>query len=356
MNMKYTHRGKFRRAGQLVALMGSLGTGAAYAQSSVTLYGLLDAGLQYKTHANATGDSVIGSSNGGTSYPSRFGFRGSEDLGGGWRAIFTLENGFSLSNGALASSGTLFNRVALVGLAGRYGTLTAGRQYSVQYDKTVFYEPTLFNNYSVFSLNMIPPATVRLNNSLKYQSPELNGLNVEAMYSFGQQIAGISNAGRYWGAAAEYTTGNFAARVGYEEVRGTVSATVDQSNMVDRRASAAARYGSDKVTISGGVVLVRGSLQASPDGNIYWLAASYKPNPALKLVLEGGRYYYQHAAGRPTLFNATAIYWLSKRTTVYLTGGYAINGGDSDFGVNNYTTTARGQTQLALGTGLIVRF
>ena len=135
-----------------------------------------------------------------------------------------------------------------------------------------------------------------------------------------------------------------------------MSGTVDQSNLVDRRASAVARYGFDKVVISGGAVAVRGSLEASPDGNIYWLAASYMPNPALKLVLEGGRYYYQHDAGRPTLFNATALYWLSKRTTVYLTGGYTINGGGSDFGVNNYTTTAPGQTQLALGTGLIVRF
>jgi predicted porin len=355
--MKHIRKGKFKRLGQLAALAGGLGSGAAHAQSSVTLYGLLDAGLQYKTHANAAGDSLVASSNAGTSYPSRFGLRGSEDLGGGWRAIFNLENGFSLSNGALASSDTLFNRVALVGLSGRYGTFTAGRQYSVQYDKTVFYEPTLFNNYSIFSLNMIPSATVRLNNSVKYQSPDMSGLNVEAMYSFGQQIAGNSTAGRYWGAATEYVTGNFSARVGYEELRGSVSGTVDQSNLVDRRTSAVARYGFDKVVISGGAVAVRGSLQASPDGNIYWLAASYMPNPALKLVLEGGRYYYQHDAGRPTLFNATALYWLSKRTTVYLTGGYTINGGGSDFGVNNYTTTALpGQTQLALGTGLIVRF
>ncbi|AIO66966.1 porin [Burkholderia oklahomensis] len=357
--MKYRRLDGFARAGRYAALCVGFGCGAAAsAQSSVTLYGLLDAGFQYKTHASASGDGAFSSNNANTSYPSRFGLRGSEDLGGGYRAIFQLENGFSLSSGAFAAAGTPFNRTALVGLTSdRFGSLTFGRQYSVQYDKTVLYEPTLFNNYSIFSLNMIPPATVRLDNSIKYVSPDLAGVNVEAMYGFGQQLPGNEDAGRYWGVAVEYKHGEFWARAGYEEVRGTVSDALDRSGAADRRASVVVRYAFDRFTVSSGVETVRGSLQASPNGDIYWAAGQYMPTPALKLIVEGGRYVFKGSGGRPTLVNASVLYWLSKRTTVYVTAGYTINGGGSDFGVNNYTTTpAPGMTQLAAGTGLIVRF
>ncbi|KWZ43625.1 porin [Burkholderia savannae] len=357
--MKCRRLDGFARAGRCAALCVGFGYGAAApAQSSVTLYGLLDAGVQYKTHANAAGDGALSSNNASTSYPSRFGLRGSEDLGGGYRAIFQLENGFSLSNGAFAAANTPFNRIALVGLTSdRFGSLTFGRQYGVQYDKTVLYEPTLFSNYSIFSLNMIPPATVRLDNSIKYASPDIAGVNVEAMYGFGQQWPGNADAGRYWGVAAEYKLGGFWARAGYEEVRGTVSGALDRSGAADRRASVVARYAFDRFTVSGGVVAVRGSLQASPNGDIYWAAAQYMPTPALKLIVEGGRYAFKEGGGRPTLVNASMLYWLSKRTTVYVTTGYAINGGGSDFGVNNYTAApAPGMTQLAAGTGLFVRF
>ncbi|WP_431823418.1 porin [Burkholderia sp. F1] len=356
--MKYRNGADLMRLGRCALVCMTSYSAVAAAQGSVTLYGLLDAGIQYRTHANAAGQGAWTSDNARTSYPSRFGLKGSEDLGGGYHAIFQLENGFSLSNGALASANTLFNRIALVGLTNdRFGSLTFGRQYSVQYDKTVLYEPTLFNNYSIFSLNMIPPATVRLNNSIKYQSPDFGGVNVEAMYGFGQQIAGNADAGRYWGVAAEYRNGGLWARAGYEEVRGTVSNGIDQSGLTDRRASAVARYAFDRFAISGGVVTVRGSLHASPNGNIYWAAAQYMPTPALKLIVEGGRYVFRDSGGRPALANASALYWLSKRTTVYLTGGYTSNGGGADFGVNNYTTTpVAGMTQLAVGAGLIVRF
>ncbi|WP_322050593.1 porin [Paraburkholderia bannensis] len=342
----------------LKLLVASGAATTAHAQSSVLLYGLLDAGIQYKTNTTAQGSSSWTSSSANASYPSRFGLKGSEDLGGGYRAIFQLENGFQLNSGALASSDTLFNRMAYVGFSSeKLGSVTFGRQYSVQYDKTVFYEPTLFNNYSIFSLNIIPPATVRVNNAVKYQSPELHGFNLEAMYSFGQQVPGSFSAGKYWGIGGEYVTGGFWTRVVYEQVNGTLSAGLDQSGKVDRRTSIAARYIFDPFSVYAGVVTVRGSLQASPNGNIYWAAGQYMPNPFLKLIVEGGRYVFKENGGRPTLLSASALYWLSKSTTVYLTGGYFINGGGSSFGVTNYTTTpSAGMTQLGVAAGLIKRF
>ena len=107
-------------------------TGTAHAQSSVTLYGLIDAGLTY-TNSQISGTGSGGHSNwqmtSGSVQYSRWGLRGAEDLGGGLKAIFTLENGFNVNNGQFSSNNRLFNRLAFVGLTARqYGTLTLGRQ------------------------------------------------------------------------------------------------------------------------------------------------------------------------------------------------------------------------------------
>src|SRR5258708_11459203 len=100
--------------------------GAAHAQSSVTLYGFVDAGLVYVN--NQFGHSNIESITGQTS-GSRWGLRGSEDLGGGLKAIFTLENGFDSSNGKLLQGGREFSRQAFIGLSSdKLGTFTMGRQ------------------------------------------------------------------------------------------------------------------------------------------------------------------------------------------------------------------------------------
>src|SRR5690349_22274575 len=84
------------------AVLGSIGV-AAHAQSSVTLYGVIDAGLSYTNHAKtaAGGSSSLTKFDDGVAQGSRWGIKGSEDLGGGLKAIFTLENGFSIANGTL---------------------------------------------------------------------------------------------------------------------------------------------------------------------------------------------------------------------------------------------------------------
>ena len=100
---------------------------SAHAQSSVTLYGTLDAGLVYSNNQGGHSNWQQGSGSVSNTY---FGLRGSEDLGGGLHAIFTLENGFNLNNGQDSENGTMFNRQAFVGLqSDQYGALTLGRQY-----------------------------------------------------------------------------------------------------------------------------------------------------------------------------------------------------------------------------------
>src|ERR1700750_1194122 len=103
----------------------------AHAQSSVTLYGIVNEGINYIN--NQGGGSVIGAIKGQTN-GSRWGLRGSEDLGGGMKAIFDLENGFDGSAGTLSQGGRLFGRSAWMGLQTPYGRLTMGRQYDAMHD------------------------------------------------------------------------------------------------------------------------------------------------------------------------------------------------------------------------------
>src|SRR5690606_25155930 len=113
--------------------------GLAHAETSVQLYGLVDAGVGYSQTKVSYGDSWVKTRDiglvdglGGT---NNWGLKGTEDLGNGTSAIFQLESGFSLGTGHSLSEGTLFDRRALVGLSGAdWGTLTLGRQFNIADD------------------------------------------------------------------------------------------------------------------------------------------------------------------------------------------------------------------------------
>lgn len=111
----------------------ALAATGAHAQSSVTLYGIIDTGVEFVSHANAAGDHVVRMPGVTGELPSRWGLRGTEDLGGGYQAVFTLESGFNVRGGDLGQGGRLFGRQAFVGLKGGFGTLAFGRQYTMTY-------------------------------------------------------------------------------------------------------------------------------------------------------------------------------------------------------------------------------
>ena len=111
----------------------ALAAPGAHAQSSVTLYGIIDTGVEYVSHANAAGDHVVRMPGVTGELPSRWGLRGTEDLGGGYQAVFTLESGFNVRGGDLGQGGRLFGRQAFVGLKSGFGTLAFGRQYTMTY-------------------------------------------------------------------------------------------------------------------------------------------------------------------------------------------------------------------------------
>jgi predicted porin len=195
-------------------------TGTAHAQSSVTLYGLIDAGLTY-TNSQISGTGSGGHSNwqmtSGSVQYSRWGLRGAEDLGGGLKAIFTLESGFNVNNGQLSSNNRLFNRQAFVGLTSReYGTLTLGRQTD---DMVDFVAPLSLTGTEFGGVHFAHPFDVdnlndsfQINNSVKYQSPEYYGFKIGALYGFSNQAGGFAN-NRAWSVGMSYVWGplNFGA-------------------------------------------------------------------------------------------------------------------------------------------------
>jgi predicted porin len=329
-----------------------------HAQSSVTMYGAIDTGIEYVTNSDAEGHSVTRMAS--SKYtPSRWGFKGTESLAPGLDAIFNLENMFNSNSGTFLTPNTIFNRNAYVGLnSATFGTLTLGHQYTVQFDKTLYYSPSFLAGSSILSLNIIPVSTLRVDNSVKYRSSEYAGFNGEAMYGFGQQIAGTSLAGRYIGASVEYTAGGFKTRVVYEEVHGTVNAGVDTSSLVDRRTSVAAMYNFQSGgLVSAGATRVTGDLALSPRGTIYWAGARYYVQPDIVLLAEGGRYIYTNAAGRPTFGALTAQYLLSKRTMVYANVARMTNGGGSNLSIDCYAPSgAPGMGQWGAALGLVQRF
>lgn len=162
------------------------------AQSSVQLYGIVDDALTYVSNE---GGGRAWAQFSGVGQSDRWGLRGVEDLGSGYRAIFRLENGFTVNNGQLAQGGLEWGRQAFVGLeSDRFGSLTLGRQYD-------FMTPYL----TEFSAGSITPSVFafhlgdldrlggeRINNAVKYQTPEFYGLRVGALYSFGGQAGNFS--------------------------------------------------------------------------------------------------------------------------------------------------------------------
>jgi predicted porin len=347
----------------LAALPLALAAAGAHAQSSVTLYGIIDLGVDYANNvaSGANGNLVPGSGNhlvqmqSGVPAGSRWGLRGSEDLGGGYSAIFRLESGFNAATGA-AGGGLAFSRNAYVGVKSeQYGQITLGKQWDATVD---LIEPYSLNgNYGGWYLahpndmdnldNGFP-----VNNAVKYISPVMAGFQFEGHYSFGGQAGQFSNNASY-SAAAAYTLGSFSAGVGYLRINDPISAVAGYGsgggfvNTIYGNALANARY---QGILSAGASYVLGSLKvmanysnvdfSSGNGSHdlhfqnYELSGTYAITPAFTV---GAGYTFtmgqDHATdGDPKYHqvNLIAQYSLSKRTSVYAMGSYQHAAGSAE--------------------------
>lgn len=204
-------RGMKRKLVVCVVIGSSFIAASANAQSSVTLYGVIDEGIDYVS--NSGGHSLWRMRDGTYDgvYGSRWGLKGTEDLGGGLSALFKLESGFSTENGQSRQGGLLFGRQAYVGLsAARWGTVTLGRQY----DSVVDYlqpltAPGQLGGPLVHAGDIDnTDNSFRVNNSIKYASPQIGGLTFGGLYSFTNTNAPGRGTTGLWSVGANYSFGS----------------------------------------------------------------------------------------------------------------------------------------------------
>lgn len=201
----------------LIALAAVAATGAAFAQSSVTLYGVADGSLAKVTGASAAVSSA-GTMNNGT---SRWGVRGTEDLGDGLKAGFNFEQGLSLGDGSLAKSGAgEFGRAAWLNLAGGFGDLRVGRSLSANFYGVAAWELTGTANYSAVVSQFGFAGGSRNNAQIMYTSPNFSGVS----FAYGHVLKG-NNAGNAKNAFnVKYAAGPLAAALTYAKTSGDAAA------------------------------------------------------------------------------------------------------------------------------------
>ncbi|CAM2139514.1 MULTISPECIES: porin [Paraburkholderia] len=359
----------------------------AHAQSTVTLYGLIDAGIAYSSNSGGAHEfaATSGALNG-----SRFGLKGQEDLGGGLKAIFVLENGFSVMSGALKQNSRMFGRQAFVGLSSnQYGSLTLGRQYDsvvdylaplalngTQYGGTIASHP-----YDNDNLNN----SFRISNSVKFQSVDYNGFKFGALYGFSNEADGFAD-NRAYSVGASYAFGGLKFGAGYLQVNGSGSSNTSGAVSTDATFTAGRQrtygagvnyaFGAANVgfvftqTQLSNATLIGSSNSGTSSGigldgsarfTNYEINARYNLTPALSF---SGAYTYTDASLKgvdPKYHQITlqSDYALSKRTDVYAEAAYQHVGstGDSGIGADIVGFSASSSSSQVVGTvGIRHRF
>lgn len=191
----------------------------AYAQSSITLYGILDEGVNYVSNAGGHTQYSLSSS---VLSGSRWGLRGTEDLGSGLKAIFTLEDGFDVGTGRFQQGGDEFGRQAFMGISGAsWGSVTVGRQYDsiAEFVGPLIAAQQWLGNMGGHAGDMDNTAwSSRANNSVKFTSLNYHGLTVGGLYSFGG-VAGNAGHNQIWSLGGRYVNGPLTLAAGYFNAR-----------------------------------------------------------------------------------------------------------------------------------------
>ena len=315
-----------------LAILASLAIGgAAQAQSNVAVYGLIDAGVESLNHANVNQNNVVKVVSGGKN-TSRWGIRGTEELGGGLKAVFGLEGGVLLDTGA--ADGALFKRQAFAGLEGSFGRIVIGRSFTTTYDFVILFDPLGYApNYSwATSANATGPSkygmTTAFDNLVKY-SGSAGDFKYGATIGLGEQ-AGSNADSRKYAAAGSWTQGGLGVMAAYEQINGnTLPVTFNRDETTAFHLAGDYKTGDLRFTAGmRGYKLVAGkAATADVRADTYWGGVSYLVKPAITLT---GAVYHVNvknvAAGQdadPTMYVARVLYALSKRTDLYSALGYA---------------------------------
>jgi predicted porin len=345
-----------------LAVLGAFAN-AASAQSSVTVYGLVDMGIVAERGGAAGSVTKLTS---GVGSGSRIGFKGTEDLGGGLSALFVLENGFMSDTGTLGQGGLLFGRQSYVGLGSGVGTVTFGRQYAPHYLTAVFSDP-FSSGFAGDTKNLIQAVASggRMDNAVKYATPTVNGFNGEVAYGFGE-VAGDNGAGRQIGASVGYAAGPLAVRLAHHN-KNNDTATVKSDSTRNTLLAATYNFEVAKVFVAYGVNKGPFSSPLRNANNPFNLAVApttgsvtRDSNDALVGVsMPFGAHTVMASYVRKndkTSANRDADQWalgyryaLSKRTDLYTTYARIKNQNGASYTVGNATEGGSGDKALNLG-------
>lgn len=347
-------------AASLIGLAG-LSLAPAFAQSSVTLYGLMDVGVAHIDRAANAGSNQVRS---GSALTSRFGVRGSEDLGGGLSAIFNFESGIWADTGAI--QGDFFSRQSWVGLrSASFGDVIAGRLLPSISDVLIAstQAPYLGNPTATIDGAATAGASARFNNmvgtrlsnAIKYTSPSLSGFKVHATTAFGE-VAGAGSAGRVFSMGGSYVSDSIEAGLVYHETQckeaGGCTAGKDKDTILGMGGSYkvnGARYGM-VYTRQQNALNVQGN-----DADVFTVLARVPVGPQW-LAMAGVQFQNDRSAANQDVrqFNLGTNYLLSKRTFVYALYSHqkVKNGGKAGM----YSVTSDNGKQSQISTGIVHAF
>ena len=363
----------------LIALAVLAASGAAMAQSSVTLYGVADVAV---THVN--GDDNWTGLDSGANKTSRLGFRGVEDLGGGLKANFVLEGGFNLDagdgkSGGATDSGFQFKRQSTVGLAGNFGEVRLGRELTAAYNATARYDvfgsvgiahsqlwddgknldTTTFADPYHYTTNQ------RVSNAITYVSPDFSGFKVAANYGFGE-IAGENRDGRYFGGGLTYDNGPLSLGLGAERLNSGAGAAMQAQASHDITAwSLGGSYDFGVAKLLAGYrqstakdVAILGATSDLKNRG-YMLAVTAPVGPGLvRAAYNRYEAKFDGEKGVTDQFGLGYVYNLSKRTSVYGTYAYIKNKDDNalNLTVNSSGGVKSNGSQQAVQVGITHAF
>ncbi|TXT39442.1 MAG: porin [Comamonadaceae bacterium] len=321
---------------KLAALTGLAFTSALHAQS-VSIYGMVDAGIETVSNVAAAGGSITRMPSTTGIIPSRLGFRGKEDLGGGLSANFTLEMGFGPDTGASGQGGRLFGRQSTVGFSGDWGAVTLGRQWTMLFWSILDSDVVGPAVYGLGSLDSYIPNS-RIDNSIAYKG-KFGNVTVGGTYSLGRDTvnanspAGTNCAGesgtdtsacREWSALLKYDTASWGAAMGYDKLTGGVGSWAPLG--LTSSAKSDSRLLLNGYAKFSGVKLAGGVIRRTNDGaavnkaksDLWYVGAAYPLTPAWTLDGTYAKLSYKDIGNSDaSLVVLRALYKMSKRTTVY---------------------------------------
>lgn len=352
---------KYMRIKLIATAIAGLTALPAMAQSNVTIYGVADA---YFKSTSGDGKRITGIDAGGEN-GSRLGFKGSENLGNGLKAIFDFQFGSLALDG---NTGINSTRYAYVGLeSNKLGSVILGRLQSPGYYSSYYFAPGEAHFFSAYqfltkgiakrgvgaSINTGWNAASRRNNAVAYMAPEMGGLKTTLMYGFGEQdgeSAGQANREGFAALGLDYTNGLFKASYTYQGITNSGGATTDQR---EHFLGASYDFGMVKLLGSAQTAKVSGGGFSTETDKLYSIGAQFKLGAHAKLSVGYVKANVDAANGDGKGYTLGLEYMLSKRTHLYAGYGRVVNdNGTKQFNFREGLAIANGESVNTVGAGI----